>query len=510
MQKKVMAFVLVCVMMCMSCFVSIPASAEESVSADMLIQNFGMNCSLSEEMTCTLGVDVNITAYILDQFGDMSAVGDLSVEAQKPNSHISGSLARTVQFSEIVDETESEYTVESTDVVETENDDESVYNEEWKIDTYDIFEADKYQTYYYDATSDVWSRMPSDAGKSLYDSLTINLIGDNLELMDGTVTYGDKECYEVDGTLTGDKVIGGLWRAVDSENIFTNFTGIIFGDYDWSSVAVPVSYFFDKNSTDIVGIRIDASDVISDALNEFTMKDADFQKSLDIHMPSFVLELKDIVYNANVTIELPESARTAYSLDDDEIETETEVFGDLPPAVDSDILLVDEFAWTDSDAQGSYNDYKIVFNETTVADVVANTNLVLDEMYDDYKVGIGDLDYVWFALPMDEAHPDDSPTLYFDVMNNTDSSVDIRECVITGMEVASESPVNASVSGIAYDVNLTIDDLIKVLGNPTNYFGDEYNLQYIWESEDESQIFVTIKTETNKLMGLGSSSNLAD
>ena len=285
----ILALILILAVVLSACGNTAPKPSKDPVTKDALMGAYRTKAEAATGLAYKMLMDMKIGMSVMGQSQDVAMNGEMSVEATNEAAHISGSMVSSSQGQTETTKTET-YTIKNGDA----------------FDVYTLVDGTWYKTTAPELkTSDIQGIL------ALQDVSKMEMVEAENE-------------YVVNGTVTLAEIFSAIQNYIGGMEGLTE--GLDLSKLDLSGVApAKTVYHFDKQTQEVTGIDIDMTDCMQ-ALMEQLMKlslsmlggegsDAlsgfDISSLIKINTEKMMISLKDIDFNKEIKIELPEAAKNA-------------------------------------------------------------------------------------------------------------------------------------------------------------------------------------------------------
>ncbi|MCR5010380.1 MAG: hypothetical protein K6A91_05530 [Clostridia bacterium] len=293
--KKRVAFITALIMvLCVvlsACGSTTPKTPEkEPVTKEALIGGYKNKAEQSASGSYTLAMDAKISVNAMGQSQNIEMTSEMKVEATKEAAHISGTAATTINGQ----------------------------TEKGNMDIYSIKSGDGFDVY--TNTDGTWNK--SRAVVNVDGNVQAVLSMQDVSSMTMTETDND---YIVEGKVALAEVFEALKNYLGG---FDEMDGLGFDleSMDLKGVApAKVTYHFSKETQEPAGVEIDMADCMNSLMQQLIKQAAglgqqiggdsglniDLSAFMKMEAERFTISLKDIVFDNEIKIDLPEAARNA-------------------------------------------------------------------------------------------------------------------------------------------------------------------------------------------------------
>ncbi|MBQ2311009.1 MAG: hypothetical protein II185_00465 [Firmicutes bacterium] len=293
--KRRIAFVLALIMvLCVvlsACGSTTPKPAvKEPITKEALLGGYKKKAEQSNGGSYTMAMDAKISVSVMGQSQDMEMTSEMKVESNKEAAHISGTAT-----------TKAAGQTENTD-----------------MDVYSIKSGDGFDVY--TNTDGTWYK--SRAVVNVDGNVQAVLSMQDVSSMTMTETEND---YIVEGKAALAEVFDALKNYIGGFDEMDDL-GFDLGSMDLKNVdPAKVTYHFDKKTQEPTGVDIDMAACMNSLMQQLMKQAAGLgqqvggDSGLNIDLSAFMkmeaerfnISIKDIVFDKNIKIELPEAAKNA-------------------------------------------------------------------------------------------------------------------------------------------------------------------------------------------------------
>lgn len=290
----ILALIMILAVALSACGSSDPKPSKDAVTKDALIGSYRDRMENFKSCVYKIVMEMKIGVSALGQSQNIEMSGDLDVETTQEAAHVSGSVSANA-----TGETQTT-----------------------KVETYSIKNGDSYDIY---TLSD---------GKWIRQTSSVNVKGDiqsilalhdpsNMEMKET-----DTE-YVVTGTISLAEAFDALKSYMGGFDDLSGM-GIDLSSLDLTNVeAAKTTYHFDKSTQEPTGVDIDMTDSVKSLMEQLVKALAgsltsegtsgiDLSSFIKINAEKLVISLKDIVFDKDIKIELPEAAKNASEVPSDD------------------------------------------------------------------------------------------------------------------------------------------------------------------------------------------------
>ena len=291
--KRKIAFILALIMVlcvALSACGDTSKPAKDPVTKESLLVGYKTRTEQTNGGSYTMSMDAKIAMTLMGQAQDMEMTAEMKVESNKDSAHISGTTSTAV----------------------------AGQSEKVGMDIYSIKSGDGFDVY--TNTDGTWYK--SHANVNVDGNVQSVLSMQDVSTMEMTET--EKE-YVVEGKVALAEVFNAL------KNYMGSFDGLEGLGFDPDSLDLKnvdpakVTYHFDKNTQEPTGVDIDMSGCMNSLMEEL-LKTAsglgnqiggnsginiDLSAFIKMEVERFNISIKDMVFDKDIKIELPEAAKNA-------------------------------------------------------------------------------------------------------------------------------------------------------------------------------------------------------
>ena len=440
-----------------------PAETKEpadDVTAESLLNGYYENIKEDQPMSFEMLMKADMNLAAMGQETSLYMNIDIQYKTDGENAYMIGSM-------------------------ENEQDGEKMAEE---MEQYYMKDGDGFTVYSYQKDSDSWEKYPSDA-PSFSQKLIPTVDPEGFELEE------DGNQYKVFGKIDINKLIEESGEAYDS--LFSNFMGntgaALTGE-------VGTEFYFSKDTKELTAVNLDMAEVLEETFNTLfselmkslassedeSSEEIDLSSLFNIKINGFDMNFTDIVFDDSIEIVLPDAAKDAV-----ETGSEEEDFLDTDEQ-ELSIPVADSFEFKDEYKVINYDGHEYNIDTIKLGTFLKDNNLTLPEDYKDKMVETDGYDFATIYLG------DTFDSVTFFLRNETDKEMLNEECPVYQVDISiKETPVSFSIGGISN--GSTLDDIIAVLGNPTEGYESEYLCSYTWQDDNYNALIFDVDPETKVL-----------
>ncbi len=287
----ILALIMVLCVVLSACGSTTPKPAvKDPVTKEALLGGYKKKAEQSNGGSYTMSMDAKIAMSVMGQAQDMEMSTEMKVETNKDAAHISGTTSTAV----------------------------AGQTEKANMDIYSIKSGDGFDVY--TNTDGTWYK--TRANVNVDGNVQAVLSMQDVSSM--AMTETDKD-YIVEGKVALAEVFSALKNYMGGFDEMEDL-GFDLGSMDLKNVdPAKVTYHFDKNTQEPTGVDIDMADCMNSLMQQLIKQAAGLgqqvggDSGLNIDLSAFIkmeaekfnISIKDIVFDKNIKIELPEAAKNA-------------------------------------------------------------------------------------------------------------------------------------------------------------------------------------------------------